>query len=290
MSEIHKIKLKDGREMGYVEFGDPKGFPVIYCHGWPSAKYEGLYFDPEAKEHGVRLISIDRPGMGDSTYKPDLTFYQWPDDVKELMDSLDIKNFGVFGVSGGTPYALACAHKLKDSVKRTYIYGGLAPIHSKNYGRKYENLKKLAISTNNIPNFTRRAIKVFRKVLRKRPKLYLWILKSRIPKEDRKRASQRGIDIFIKNKLDAIKKTAEGATHEAGLILNTWDFDIKDIESYVKFWIGTNDDLTPMEMTEYMNETIPNSEMSIIDAGSHFAITDIADEIFDTMKQGYAHN
>lgn len=285
MQKPHLITLKDGRKLGYVEFGDPKGYPVIYCHGWPSGKYEALYFDPDAKKQGIRLIAADRPGMGDSTFNPVSSFTSWPDDVIQLIDTLGIDRFGVFGVSGGTPYALALTHRYPERIKRTYVYGGLAPVNVKDFSSKFKRMKKLALTANNIPNFTKRSIELFKKILTRRPKLYAFFLGTRVPREDRRRASKKGTEIFMKTKLDSIKNGADGATREAKLILDNWGFDLGEIKTPVKFWVGTKDDLTPKEMTEYLNETIAETEMKIIDNGTHFVITKIADEIFDTMKQ-----
>jgi len=33
------IKLKDGRKFGYIEYGDPKGKPVFFFHGWPGSRF-----------------------------------------------------------------------------------------------------------------------------------------------------------------------------------------------------------------------------------------------------------
>jgi tetratricopeptide (TPR) repeat protein len=31
-----RLKLRDGRWLGFVELGDPDGIPIIYCHGTES--------------------------------------------------------------------------------------------------------------------------------------------------------------------------------------------------------------------------------------------------------------
>jgi len=31
------IKLKDGRTLGYAEYGSQQGKPIIYCHGSPGS-------------------------------------------------------------------------------------------------------------------------------------------------------------------------------------------------------------------------------------------------------------
>ena len=58
------MKLKDGRTLGFAEFGDLKGKPLFYFHGWPSSRLSAAKFDLVAKKLHIRLISPDRPGYG----------------------------------------------------------------------------------------------------------------------------------------------------------------------------------------------------------------------------------
>jgi pimeloyl-ACP methyl ester carboxylesterase len=57
----------------------------------------------------VRLVTVDRPGIGGSDVLPRRTFSDWPRDVVELADALGVDEFGVVGWSAGGPYAAACA-------------------------------------------------------------------------------------------------------------------------------------------------------------------------------------
>ena len=67
------IQLRDGRTIGYAEFGDPQGTPVLWCHGGPGSRIESSTLGPAAAELGLRLVGIDRPGYGKSTPMPGRT-------------------------------------------------------------------------------------------------------------------------------------------------------------------------------------------------------------------------
>mgnify|MGYP001085269277 CR=1 FL=1 len=123
------IRLKDGRLLGYAEFGDPAGKPIFHFHGIPSSRLEGKYADEVAAKHGVRLIAVDRPGIGLSDFKPKRTILDWPDDVVELADALEIVRFVVEGISGGGPYSAACAYKIPNRLTAAAIISGLGPIN-----------------------------------------------------------------------------------------------------------------------------------------------------------------
>jgi pimeloyl-ACP methyl ester carboxylesterase len=72
-STARTIRLRDGRRLGYAEGGDPAGRPLLYFHGWPGSRVEGRLGDEAARAKGVRLIALDRPGMGLSDYQPRLS-------------------------------------------------------------------------------------------------------------------------------------------------------------------------------------------------------------------------
>ena len=121
------IILKDGRKLGFAEFGNPDGKPVFYFHGYIGGRLEpklGLLFN---QEMSCRYISIDRPGIGLSSFKDNRGILDWPDDVIELADSLGMNKFTVVGASGGGPYAAACAFKIPDRLTKVGIVAGMGP-------------------------------------------------------------------------------------------------------------------------------------------------------------------
>src|SRR5262245_24684441 len=98
------IRLKDGRLLGYAEYGASSGAPVIFFHGMPGARVEGALAHEAAARANVRLIVPDRPGYGLSDFQPRRRIIDWQRDVAELADALSLERFGVGGISGGGPY------------------------------------------------------------------------------------------------------------------------------------------------------------------------------------------
>jgi pimeloyl-ACP methyl ester carboxylesterase len=122
------IRLRDGRRLSYAEWGDPGGRPLLYFHGWPGSRVEARLGDEAGRAKGIRFIAIDRPGMGLSDFQHRRTFVDWPDDVLQLAASLGFDRFAVLGISGGGPYAAACAWKLSNRLTRAGIVSCLAPL------------------------------------------------------------------------------------------------------------------------------------------------------------------
>ncbi len=92
MNTNQAITLSDGRKLAYAEYGDPKGKPVLYFHGWPSSRLRANLTHKDAQTAGVRLLSLDRPGYGLSTYKDNRTLLDYADDIVEFADHLQLKN------------------------------------------------------------------------------------------------------------------------------------------------------------------------------------------------------
>lgn len=117
------------RKIGYAGWGDPAGIPVFHFHGALTSRYEGFWLHPAAQAHGIRLITLDRPGVGKSCHAPARRIADWPRDVAAFADALGIQRFGLVGVSGGGPYALACAHAMPERVQRVSLIAGAGPLH-----------------------------------------------------------------------------------------------------------------------------------------------------------------
>jgi pimeloyl-ACP methyl ester carboxylesterase len=106
----------DGRVVGFAEYGDPGGRPVLWCHGGPGSRLEPAAFVPAAADAGVRVVGVDRPGYGLTTAWPGRSIADWVTDGLAVADELGLDEFAVVGVSTGGAYALALAAAAPDRV------------------------------------------------------------------------------------------------------------------------------------------------------------------------------
>ncbi|MFE8603801.1 alpha/beta fold hydrolase [Archangium violaceum] len=102
------LRLNDGRSLAWSEWGPAHGLPVLFCTGAAMSGSLGFGADVLA-ELGLRLLAIDRPGLGASTPHPEKTFASWVDDVRQLVTTLGPRDFTAVGFSQGAPFALALA-------------------------------------------------------------------------------------------------------------------------------------------------------------------------------------
>jgi pimeloyl-ACP methyl ester carboxylesterase len=122
------LELSDGRRLAFCEYGAADGPPAFFFHGWPGSRLDFAANDAAAAAVGVRVIGVDRPGIGGSDHQRQRTVLDWPNDIAALADSLRLERFAVFGFSFGGPYARACAYALPERVTRAGLVSCLGPI------------------------------------------------------------------------------------------------------------------------------------------------------------------
>jgi pimeloyl-ACP methyl ester carboxylesterase len=117
------LTLADGRVVGWANYGDPRGRPVVCVHGSPDSHAIWQLFDDVAHEHELRLLAIDRPGFGLSDELPDRQVLDWPHDLEQVADHLGLVQFPVIAISGGAAYAAAAAR----SARSTPVHASSGP-------------------------------------------------------------------------------------------------------------------------------------------------------------------
>jgi pimeloyl-ACP methyl ester carboxylesterase len=251
-------KLEDGRSISYLEYGDTSGTPVVYCHGHPGSRLEWASFDLNDKvsEYGIRLIAIDRPGTGNSDYIAGNWLDTWPEDMIQLVNHLGVDSFGVLGVSGGAPYALAIASKYPERVSRVVMVSGMGP-------KNAPNMKNgLAWNYAKVPSSIRKMMLGLTKMgTEKDPDLFTEKMIESLSQPDAALLTaypKLSKGILEHGFAEALKNGTKGVSHEAYVYKKKWPFELKDIRSKVYLWHGTQDANVPYSVGEYLTEELPN--------------------------------
>jgi pimeloyl-ACP methyl ester carboxylesterase/DNA-binding CsgD family transcriptional regulator len=118
VAERRAVTLPDGRTIALREFGRPGGFPVFILHPLVQSSLMRPQEARIAGECGVRLISVERPGIGMSTLHPAGNYISFATDLANVADALGVDRFAILGWASGAPYALTAASVLGDRVTR----------------------------------------------------------------------------------------------------------------------------------------------------------------------------
>ncbi|MEW8078752.1 MAG: alpha/beta hydrolase [Candidatus Thiodiazotropha endolucinida] len=273
--ETKLVKLPDSRHLAYAEYGDPGGVPAIYLHGFPGSRLEASLFDLPARQHGLRVIAPDRNGLGLSDPKPGRRLIDWAVDVEALADNLKLERFFLIGISGGGPYALACAHKFAERLDGLTLVCPLGPLDQPALLEAMRWPAKINFrSIRDTPWLSNISFR-FSVV----PLTQLWphwiyqiMLGMALPPDVavlNRPTVRKAITASIR---EAVRQGADGVLQEMSLYTQPWGFDPADITIPIQLWHGTADKTVPILHGLTLAERLPECEMRIVDGAGHFSL------------------
>lgn len=251
------IDLSDGRQLGYAEYGPPDGNPLVLFHGTPGSRYTVVPASSLLDEYGIRLISLERPGFGRSTFDPDREILDWPADVEEAADSLELDQFILPGGSGGGPYVLACAACIPERLTAVGVVSGIGPLDAPG-------------ATDGMAITSRIVFKLFPLPGLMWP--FLWLLSQTI----RVLPGYPGVT-------EGLRQGPRVPLHEHRLQIRPWGFDLTSIPMHVHLWHGEQDRYTPVTMAEHIAEQLPSSTLHTYPNDGHLILDEYSDEILSTV-------
>ncbi len=283
MPEANYVQLPDGRQIGFQGYGDREGSPVFFFHGWIGSRLDFAPNDAVARELGVRVISVDRPGCGSSDFQEHRRLLDWPDDVSVLADALGLGKFAVCGHSFGGPYVAACAYQLPGRITSAAIVAGISPLSFKGATRGMPGFVRLALWLGgSAPVLIRPYVALMGRMV-KNPDSIAKGIGSLLPDDELALLDTPRFDGFFDNVGEMVKNGSQGAYWDARTFLGEWGFECEDIEIPVSLFYGTVDQNVPIQMGEYYRDEIPNSEATFYEGEGHFIMYSHADEILSRL-------
>jgi pimeloyl-ACP methyl ester carboxylesterase len=288
MVDSHVTVLQDGRDLGWLEVGDPAGAPVFAFHGTPGSRLVGTTSDEAARSAGVRFVCPDRPGYGLSSFQPGRRLVDWPGDVTALADHLGIDRFAVMGVSGGGPHSAVCAALLGDRVTVAAIVSGVGPLGDPAAMEGMMRLNRV------LATLSRRRVPVVRllmgsqvAVARRWPEQGMEFFLKQLPEPDAavmRRPEVRAL--FLEEANKAPRTSAKSAAQDFELFSHDWGFSLRDITVPVHLWQGDVDVNVPAGHARIQHEAIPGSVLHECPGEGHFLAFDHMGEILETLAAG----
>lgn len=274
MEREHRLRLAGGRTLACLELGDPGGSPVLYFHGYPGSRLEGLLGARTARRLGLRLLAPDRPGFGESTFLPGRTISAWAADMAELAGQFELERFAIVGVSGGAPYALACAARIPERVSRAGLVGALGPLVRKQPTHDMVTLNRLALAlAARSPFLARLTVQLVARWVRRHPERYLAHMMATAPPADRRVLADPGYRATVtESTVEALRQGGRGAAWELTLLARPWDFRLQEVLVPVRIWQGLADNIVPAAMAQHLAAVLPNSECHYLPDEGHLSL------------------
>lgn len=269
-----QLRLADGRRLSYAEFGATGGRPVLYCHGLPAARLEARLAHKAACRLGIRIIAPDRPGFGRSDFQPQRTLADWPRDVAQLADALGLERFAVLGVSGGGPYAIACACRLARRLTTVGLVAPLGPVALPALGGAMKGPARFSFHlASHWPRLANLLYGVLLgRLLQRRPLLALLLLQ--VAEPDRPVVQNTETKEILRRSIqEAFRQGGRGAVAELRLFASDWGLELGQITTAVHLWHGEQDRTVPVSMGRHLAATIPHCQAQFLPEEGHFSLS-----------------
>lgn len=250
--------------LGYAEYGDPAGRPVLLHHGLVGNRALPERWDVYGRGTRVRLIAVERPGYGASPSLEMDEVAEWAELAAGLMDALGVPEFDVAAISAGAPYAYALGARLPRRVRHLWVLSGLPYVCEDAVRAHYPE-----------------------------DSLSAWEFYRDAPLTEIGQgfatAAPRFAQVFAEMPLmlTALDEMAEhdhlGPAREAKLQVRPWGFDLRDVAAPTRLWHSREDPQNPYSAVEATAALLPHAMITEQDDLSHVPSEETVYELFRAL-------
>lgn len=269
------VRMPDGRELCLEIAGD--GERTILVHnGTPNSRHLYGPWIEDAIARGVRLISYDRPGYGESTPRPGHRVADAAADVRAVAEQLRVDRLLVWGLSGGGPYTLACAALLPELVAAAAVLGSLAPWDAPGLdflaGMGEDNADGVKRHFDD-PEADRRETQERREELLQTTADELHEqMQSLLSDVDAAALTGEFAEWMAQSTHDGLAPSDQGWWDDGVAHLSPWGFELDSIRIPVKVWHGRHDRFVPLQHGQWLAEHVPGAEAELSDSDGHLTL------------------
>ncbi|MFL6002403.1 MAG: alpha/beta fold hydrolase [Nocardioides sp.] len=281
------VAVRDDRRLSFAEYGSRRGPAIVWMHGTPGARRQiPLEARAYAEEQGLRIVGIDRPGIGSSTPHLYADILDWTRDLEILLDTLGIDTLRLIGLSGGGPYVLAAGVAMPERVHGVGILGGVAPTTGEDAvgGGLIQLAVRLAplLSVGRVPLGVALtgAIRLVRPLAGPALDLYAAVQ----PPGDRKLLARPEFKaMFLDDLLNGSRFQTSAPLTDLVLFTRDWGFAAADVTVPVRWWHGDDDHIVPLAHGQHLVERLPDATLKVIAGESHLGGLGITQEVLGTL-------
>ena len=281
------MAVRAGRRLSFAEYGVPRGRAVVWMHGTPGARRQvPVEARRLALEQGLRIIGVDRPGIGSSTphLYPDLI--DWTHDLEHLLDALGVDSTHLIGLSGGGPYVLAAGAAIPERVHGIAVLGGVAPTVGPDAaeGGAIRLAVRLAplLALGRVPLGV--AMNQFVRLAKPVAGSFLDLYAAVQPPGDKTLLSRPEFRaMFVDDLLNGNRFQSTAPINDLLLFCREWGFAPADVRVPVRWWHGDDDHIVPLRHGRHVVDRLPDAELTVIEGESHLGGLGVVEEVLGTL-------
>ena len=248
------VNYRPNGRVAYSDVGDRAGRPILVQHGLIASIDDSHLFE-RLIASGRRVISIARPGYGESSpYEMD-SLAEWGAIVESLADALGLATFDVLGLSSGAPYSYSVASHLPDRVGQVFIFSGMPAL----YDEQVLALWPYPVDrTADLAQLKKLAAELF----------FAGV------------SDESEVDNGVR---DSMQNGGFGVAQDLKLRYADWGFALSSVAAPVFMEHGRHDDQVPVATAIRTASLLPNCRLAIREHGEHFSPDLLDDFIRTTM-------
>jgi pimeloyl-ACP methyl ester carboxylesterase len=267
-----ELRRADGRVIALEVVGDRAATPVLVCHGLADSRLAARWFEHAAEELGLYIIAPDRPGIGGTDPRRLGQLADWTEDARLILDTLRVDSAALLGVSGGGPFAAACAARMPERVRSLMLVAPLGAPEWPTSGMAPGERLSLALARRS-PAFGGWGLDRLAALARVRPELFLRLAATAQPAADIRALEVAGLrESFLSSYLEAFRRGSWGVAQDLRLLTQPWNFDLGSISAPTRVRHGDADTTVPVQHSRRYAEEIAGAELLIYPGHGHFSI------------------
>ncbi len=227
--------------------------------------------------------------MGESTYLEGRRLLDYPNDISELADALNIDTFGVTGWSGGGAHTTVCAYAIPERLLFNMSFAGYTNFAEMPGAEKYLKSRmdqtSVALSKTH-PRMFRFFFDLMQVSERLMPDAYYKALIKELCDADKEIAADPHFkEVFMEEEGEAFRQGSRGVTTDAAVHYVDWGFSLAEISCKIHVFHGTEDFMVPIEYARNIAEHVPRCELHVLEGEGHLFPFKYQDLIFDTADR-----
>ena len=279
------VRRGDGSVIAVEVVGDHDSRPVLLCHGLADSRLAAQWFGQAARELGLCVIAPDRPGTGGTDARRLSRVADWAEDASLVLDALRAESAALLGISGGGPFAAACAAKIPGRVRSLMLVSALGQPGWPSSGMAPGERLSLSLASH-APAFGGWSLGGLARLARRRPELFLRLAATAQPDADIRALQEPGMrDNFLTSYLEAFRRGSRGVAQDLRVLTRPWGFGLGCITAPTWVIHGDADSTVPVQHARLYARAIPGARLQIHSGHGHFSILSRPRDILAALAQ-----
>lgn len=209
-----ELRRGDGSVIAVDVVGGQDATPVLLCHGLADSRLSADWFGQAAWELGLRVIAPDRPGTGGTDLRRMRCLAEWVEDATLVLDALGADAVALLGISGGGPFAAACAAGIPGRARSLTLVSPLGLPRWPTRGMAAGERLSLALARH-APAFGGWSLGRLAALARRWPRLFLRLVAVGLPDTDIRALQQPDMrESFLTSYVEAFRRGSGGVAQD----------------------------------------------------------------------------